>query len=88
MGGEETALPGMGTPPVGGAGVPGAGAPVLPGVPGEAVLPGEALMAFGDRLPPGAEGAVDVRNLSPSGNLSEAAKNFFAMLRWRPPRVR
>ena len=39
------ALPGMGMPPFGGAGAPGAGAPAAPGVPGEAVLPGEAVPA-------------------------------------------
>ena len=46
-----------------------------------AVLPGEALLAFGDALPEGAECAAAVRNLSPSGDLAEAAKNFFAALR-------
>jgi L-threonylcarbamoyladenylate synthase len=45
------------------------------------VAPGEALLAFGEPLPPGAKQAVAVRNLSPSGDLTEAAKNFFAALR-------
>jgi L-threonylcarbamoyladenylate synthase len=39
--------------------------------------PGEALLAFGPDLP---EGATLVRNLSPSGDLTEAAANLFAML--------
>jgi L-threonylcarbamoyladenylate synthase len=47
----------------------------------EAVLPGEALLAFGETRPRGAEWAVATRNLSPSGDLTEAAKNFFAALR-------
>ena len=38
--------------------------------------PGEALLAFG----PGAPDGTFVRNLSPTGNLREAAANFFAML--------
>jgi len=38
----------------------------------------EALLAFGGRPPAGAR---QTRNLSPSGNLEEAAGNFFAMLR-------
>ncbi len=37
----------------------------------------EALLAFGDALP---EGAATVRNLSPGGDLVEAAANLFAML--------
>jgi len=45
------------------------------------VLAGEALLAFGETLPRGADCAVAVRNLSPSGDLTEAAKNFFAALR-------
>ena len=44
-------------------------------------LPGEALLAFGGHLPPGADRAAAIRNLSPSGDLTEAAKNFFAALR-------
>ncbi len=39
-------------------------------------LPGEAYLAFGKREPE----ADIVRNLSPSGNLNEAAANLFAML--------
>jgi L-threonylcarbamoyladenylate synthase len=46
-----------------------------------AVLPGEALLAFGEPLPEGADHATAMRNLSRSGNLTEAAKNFFAALR-------
>jgi L-threonylcarbamoyladenylate synthase len=38
--------------------------------------PGEALLAFG----PGASDGAGVRNLSPTGDLREAAANFFAML--------
>lgn len=43
--------------------------------------PGEALLAFGPDLPPGAEGAVAVRNLSPTGDLVEAAAGLFRALR-------
>ena len=46
-----------------------------------AVEPGEALIAFGPRLPAGADRAVAVRNLSPSGDPTEAAANLFAALR-------
>ena len=42
------------------------------------VAPDEALLAFGDRPPPG---AVATLNLSPRGDLIEAAANLFAMLR-------
>jgi len=42
---------------------------------------GEALLAFGPSLPPGSEGAADVANLSPAGDLIEAAANLFAYLR-------
>ncbi|HET7714532.1 MAG TPA: Sua5 family C-terminal domain-containing protein, partial [Bauldia sp.] len=38
-------------------------------------------LAFGPSLPPGAEKAVAIVNLSPSGNLTEAAANFFAAIR-------
>ncbi len=38
----------------------------------------EALLAFGDDVPPG---ALLMRNLSPTGDLAEAAANLFAMLR-------
>jgi L-threonylcarbamoyladenylate synthase len=40
----------------------------------------EALLAFGPDLPSGAEKAVAIRNLSPSGDLAEAAANLFAHL--------
>jgi L-threonylcarbamoyladenylate synthase len=42
------------------------------------VEPGEALLAFGPQVPPGAR---MVRNLSPSGDVREAAANLFSMLR-------
>lgn len=42
---------------------------------------GEALLAFGALLPPEAERAVRVLNLSPRGNLVEAAANLFSHLR-------
>ena len=42
------------------------------------VEPGEALLAFGPQVPPGAR---MVRNLSPSGDVPEAAANLFSMLR-------
>jgi L-threonylcarbamoyladenylate synthase len=45
------------------------------------VRAGEGLLAFGPRLPAGAENAVATINLSPSGDLAEAATNFFAALR-------
>lgn len=41
------------------------------------VGPGEALLAFGPELPT----AMTSRNLSPAGDLTEAAANLFAMLR-------
>ncbi|GLK56468.1 L-threonylcarbamoyladenylate synthase [Methylopila capsulata] len=44
------------------------------------VRPGEALLAFGP-LVPGAESATAVENLSPTGDLREAAANLFAALR-------
>ncbi len=40
--------------------------------------PGEALLAFGSAVPPG---FVDTLNLSPRGDLVDAAANLFAMLR-------
>ncbi len=43
------------------------------------VAPDEALLAFGSRPMPGAEHAV-TQNLSPSGDLIEAAANLFAFL--------
>jgi L-threonylcarbamoyladenylate synthase len=42
---------------------------------------GEALLAFGWRLPPGTEEAAVVLNLSPGGDLIEAAANLFSDLR-------
>jgi L-threonylcarbamoyladenylate synthase len=45
------------------------------------VQQGEALLAFGAKLPPGAERAVRVLNLSARGNLVEAAANLFSHLR-------
>jgi len=43
----------------------------------EMVAPNEALLAFGPRVP---EGAAQTLNLSVTGDLTEAAANFFAML--------
>jgi L-threonylcarbamoyladenylate synthase len=43
--------------------------------------PGEALLAFGPQVPPGADRAAAVLNLSPAGDLVEAAANLFAHLR-------
>src|SRR5262249_22232142 len=43
----------------------------------DAVRPGEALLAFGGNLPPGAEQAARVLNLSADGDLVEAAANLF-----------
>ena len=45
------------------------------------VRPSEALLAFGPNLPPGAGQAAAVLNLSPMGDLVEAAANLFAHLR-------
>ena len=42
---------------------------------------GEALLAFGPTLPPGAAQAMATRNLSPTGDLIEAAANLFSHLR-------
>lgn len=42
---------------------------------------GEALLAFGPQLPADADNAVATCNLSPSGDVSEAARNLFSMLR-------
>jgi L-threonylcarbamoyladenylate synthase len=44
------------------------------------VEPGEALLAFGDTVIEGADRAVAIRNLSRSGDLTEAAASFFAAL--------
>jgi L-threonylcarbamoyladenylate synthase len=45
------------------------------------VTAGQALLAFGPLLPPGTEKAAQVLNLSPTGDLAEAAANLFAHLR-------
>ena len=45
------------------------------------VEPGEALLAFGPILPPGAERAIRIINLSVGGDLVEAAANLFSALR-------
>jgi L-threonylcarbamoyladenylate synthase len=45
-----------------------------------AVEPGEALLVFGRARVAGAERAAAVRNLSPAGDLVEAAANLFAFL--------
>jgi L-threonylcarbamoyladenylate synthase len=45
------------------------------------LLEGEALLAFGDKRALSAERAAMLLNLSPSGNLHEAAANLFAYLR-------
>ncbi|WP_289032705.1 L-threonylcarbamoyladenylate synthase [uncultured Roseibium sp.] len=47
----------------------------------QAVQEGEALLAFGPHRLPGADGAVCEINLSPAGNLEEAAARLFAALR-------
>jgi L-threonylcarbamoyladenylate synthase len=46
-----------------------------------AAEPGEALLAFGPALVPGTEHAAGVLNLSPAGDLVEAAANLFSHLR-------
>ena len=45
------------------------------------VAPGEALLAFGPVPLPGSERAASVMNLSPDGDLDEAAANLFGYLR-------
>jgi L-threonylcarbamoyladenylate synthase len=45
------------------------------------VRTGEALLSFGAHRPPGADGALRELNLSPSGDLIEAAANLFSHLR-------
>ena len=45
------------------------------------VRPGEALLAFGPKLPVGADRATRTLNLSPRGDLIEAAANLFSHLR-------
>jgi L-threonylcarbamoyladenylate synthase len=47
----------------------------------QSILPGEALLAFGTEDPIDAEQAVDRINLSPSGDVREAAVHLFAALR-------
>jgi L-threonylcarbamoyladenylate synthase len=72
----------------------GADAPLAPGMLGShyaprtrlrlearAVEPGEALLAFGPVAAPGAEHARAALNLSPAGDLVEAAANLFSQLR-------
>ncbi|NLH82186.1 MAG: threonylcarbamoyl-AMP synthase [Phyllobacteriaceae bacterium] len=44
-------------------------------------LPGEALMTFAGARPPGAERAVAIVDLSPAGDLAEAASRLFSALR-------
>jgi L-threonylcarbamoyladenylate synthase len=46
-----------------------------------AVMPGEALLAFGAFLPPGAAEARAILNLSSRGDVIEAAANLFSHLR-------
>ena len=46
----------------------------------DAVRPGEALLAFGATRVGGAEGAVALKNLSPVGDLREAAANLFGFM--------
>jgi L-threonylcarbamoyladenylate synthase len=80
--------------PAPGAPAPGAPAPLAPGmlashyaprtplrIDAGHVAPGEALLAFGPDLPPGAEKAAAMLNLSARGDLVEAAANLFAHLR-------
>jgi len=45
------------------------------------VAPGEALLAFGPSRLPGLDAAAAVMNLSPAGDLDEAAANLFGYLR-------
>jgi len=47
----------------------------------ERIEPGEALLAFGPDVLPGADSASAVMNLSPRGDLNEAAANLFGYLR-------
>ena len=47
----------------------------------EAVRPFEALLAFGPEALPGLDNAIAVMNLSPSGDLVEAASHLFGYLR-------
>jgi L-threonylcarbamoyladenylate synthase len=52
------------------------------------VREGEGLLAFGPHLPEHADTAVAIINLSPMGDLAEAAANFFAALRTLDGRAR
>jgi L-threonylcarbamoyladenylate synthase len=45
------------------------------------VATGEVLLAFGPDLPPGADGAAAIVNLSPQGDLVQAASRLFSSLR-------
>jgi L-threonylcarbamoyladenylate synthase len=45
------------------------------------VEPGEALLAFGSKMPPGTDRAAAVMNLSARGDVAEAAANLFGYLR-------
>jgi L-threonylcarbamoyladenylate synthase len=47
----------------------------------ETVEAGEALLAFGPKMPAGSDGAAAVMNLSARGDLTEAAANLFGYLR-------
>ncbi|MFZ0610490.1 MAG: Sua5 family C-terminal domain-containing protein, partial [Xanthobacteraceae bacterium] len=47
----------------------------------EDVAAGEALLAFGPKLPDGADRAVKILNLSVAGDVIEAAANLFSHLR-------
>src|SRR5262249_3401470 len=49
------------------------------------VRAGEALLAFGGDVPPGAHRAPHMLNLSPRGDLIEAAANLFSHLRALAP---
>jgi L-threonylcarbamoyladenylate synthase len=73
---------------------PSRGAPLAPGmlashyaprtplrINAKEVAPGEALLAFGAELPPGAGAAAAMLNLSERGDLAEAAANLFSHLR-------
>jgi len=73
---------------------PGSGVPLAPGmlashyapqtplrINANEVAPGEALLAFGADLPPGAGAAAATLNLSARGDLAEAAANLFSHLR-------
>ena len=46
----------------------------------DALQDGEALLAFGDMPEPGPAGYAAMRNLSPAGDLTEAAANLFRLL--------